>query len=455
MTLAVKNFLKLFAEITILAILAFIVLVSLHNNASQPGFLMDHPKSLKEESLASSPEPNMIHLVPYPLPREQRTPEILLPKPPECTFDNWRSFAQPENSPFETYQFSEPKIVFTSTHAIHLANWLPDSQRLLAVIDSHDGAQAVEILDTRSGATRLYGYRGDTGGKPIWINSLQAVIYPSFESDHQELFISPGDPQNIQDIYPNIYGPSLSSNGRQLVFSSPPSDMPQIWDADTQEIRSTELNLAGWDVNKFPKNSPKFSVPGMRFIATMNPVRSLVAFGSYGTLLLGDLSSKKICEVILGSNGSLPISMISAVWSPNGQYLAMITTAHYPGQAARYSKLSVLDISTGKQNDLDLPFPLIEDITWGADNRTLAVLGLMKEDLKVGSNAVSRLFVVDMPGRRYKMLFPDRHFGGGTIIGWQLSWSPDNRWIAVKCPLVPDPYQPFSEDRVCLVKVSS
>ena len=460
----IKSILKLVAEIAFLAILAFILSLILQQRPNQSSFLSNnykqieaYPKPSMNEGPNSSPSPDNIQSGPYPPPGEMGTPETPLTKPPECTFTDSLtdslSVVQLEKPPFENYQFSKPKIVFTSTQAINLANWLPDSQHLLSIIDSQNGKQAVEILDTNSGETRIYGNRGNTGGKPVWIDSLQAVIYPSSTPDRQELLISYGDPQKIQQISSDIYNLSLSSNGKQLAFTSPPSDMPQVWDANTKAIYSTDLNLAGWNIDKLPKKFPNFSVPGMRFITHMNPRRSLIAFDGYGTLLLGEPSTKKICEINLGSNGLIPNSIIYAVWSPNGQYLAMITTAHYPGQVARYSKLSVLDILTGKQDELDLPFPIIEDIAWSADNQTLAALGLMKEDLKIGSNAVSRLFVVDIPSKNYKMIFPDRYFGGGTIVGWQMSWSPDNKWIAVKCPLISDPYQPLSEDRVCLIKV--
>ncbi len=64
-------------------------------------------------------------------------------------------------------------------YIIRLANWLPDSQHLLMTIDTTNGKNSIEILNTTSGELQLYAERNGIGRKPIWIDSLQTVIYPT------------------------------------------------------------------------------------------------------------------------------------------------------------------------------------------------------------------------------------------------------------------------------------
>jgi hypothetical protein len=313
----------------------------------------------------------------------------------------------------------------------------------------------INVYNPFTGDMKHYAGRQNGTGKPIWVEKVQAVAYSIDVDRHSELWISYGDGLDEQ-ISPNIIAISLSSDGgNRLVFSLPNMGIaPFIWDADTKVINSSQPNLSNVDINQYRKPYPYEPSPGNLFASYQNPKNSTIAIMGYGITILADLSTGPICEINLKKENDYPATAEYAQWSPDGQYLAMITISGLFGELATHSKVTIWDAATGRLIEPDLQVPFILDLTWSPDNRTLAVLGLGLDELKAGKSMFRKLFLVDVTSTKHRSLFPDRFFGGGANEGEQLSWSPDNHWIAVKCPLIPSHYNRISEDRICLIAVN-
>jgi hypothetical protein len=109
---------------------------------------------------------------------------------PFCTFPGGEP---PEKGgpDLDKYEFSEPRVVLTSTVGIEIADWLPDNNRLLVTrIDPQTQQERIETLDTRSGELHLHAQRGSHYGKPVWLSAIQGVAYvdiPSLNSKPRPL----------------------------------------------------------------------------------------------------------------------------------------------------------------------------------------------------------------------------------------------------------------------------
>jgi len=369
-----------------------------------------------------------------------------------CTFSGGPA---PEVSglSLDDYTFSEPKVVLTNTSGIDIAGWLPDGERLL--ITSRDPEvfrEQIEILDIRSGDLKVYGERVGSSGKPVWLPAAKAVAYITATDQQRELRVSQGDPKRIELVGQDVNGLSLavSPDGQRLIyFAAPTGGQPLLWDSTGRTTQAMPFDLNRWKSFERPANKRNFQ-------SVWSPDGSQIAFYTYPALFLVDGRTNQGCEVNLGikSEEQGPTWVFEAKWSPDGHYLAMITTAtSYPGQLLSFTELAILDIFTGRQLRPKLAMSHVWDIIWAPDSKHIMALGQVET---IQGYPIQRLFLVDVLSGDSLPVLPEHILGGGSSNpGMQLAWSPDGRTIAIKCPLLLPESLDMMEDRLCLIVVDT
>ncbi len=407
-------------------------------------------------------------LPPYPPPITPAPSPPTIPVPP-CTFVGRPALAEPGPS-LEAYQFSEPKIVLTHPAAIGIAGWLPDGQRLLITRDV-PGAnrQSIDVVDVQTGELSTYAEREGSSGKPIWLPALKAVAYLTLVAEkgeeqpiryRPELWISYGNPQQVERLTSDVRGAlAVEPDGKRLwYFLRSEPDHLQIYDVETRSVQAAPLDLAPLRYLKpglewaMRDRSPEFKM-------VWRPDGSqVVLYSQFWTFLL-DPKTNQVCELDLGDyiaeRMDIPPWALEAQWSPDGRYVAFITTDSLQAPFRR-TELSILDMETGEHRTLS-PGPDIEpgrhyvtDMAWAPDSRHLAVLGVVRID-EVGVEHQG-LYLIDIAVGEFQRVFPDREFGGAW--GEALAWSPDGLQLAILCPRILQRNPPVGEGGLCLASLS-
>lgn len=130
----------------------------------------------------------------------------------------------------DTFIFSEPQVVLTSTIEIEIAEWLPDNQRLLIV----RGA-SIETFDVVTGSRQQYAQlQSAPGWPPFWLSESEAVAYRDWEFTDKErgqvrwdLWVSTGPSAQAQRAVQGLFefGISVVPDGSLLRFSRTPQQL--------------------------------------------------------------------------------------------------------------------------------------------------------------------------------------------------------------------------------------
>ncbi|MBO9394957.1 hypothetical protein [Caldilinea sp.] len=399
-------------------------------------------------------------LPPYPPPA---TPTVVPMPVPPCLFAGQPAPAEP-GPPLEAYRFSEPRVVLTHTGAIGIASWLPNGQHLLITRDiPGTNRQFIETFNVRTGELNTYAEREGGSGKPVWLPALKAVAYITLMAEkdqeqpliyHPELWLSYGDPQQVERLTSDISGAlAVEPGGKRLwYFSRSEPDRPQVFDGESRVIQTVPWNVAAW---KYPKPELEWAIRyrSPQFIMAWHPDGTqAVLYSQFWTFLL-DVQTNQVCELTLGEYTEameIPPWPLEAQWSPDGRYLAFITTGHLDLPFER-TELTILDMATGERRTLS-PGPDIEpgrhyvtDLAWAPDSRYLAVLGIVRMT-EMGSEKAG-VFIVDASTGEFQRIFPEHDFGGGLWFT-QLAWDSTGSQLAVNCPTL-------EEGRLCIISVES
>lgn len=396
---------------------------------------------------------------PIETPTQPPYPPPATPTPiPRCTFAARLAPVEP-GPPLEAYQFSEPRVVLTHASAIGIAGWLPDGQQLLITRDiPGTNRNSIDVFNISTGELSTYAEREGYDGKPVWLPALRTVAYATFVEGRHELWISRG-PQRVERLVPDVWGVSLAvaPDGKHLWnFSRANPDRPQQLNVETRATQPVSLDLASLRYPKYPE--PVQSRLGLSaFQIAWRPDGSQLVFYTQPWTFLFDMRTNLVCEIELGRSESenTPIWAMEAKWSPNGRYLAFITTGSFPGQASGmgaailYTDLTILDTGTGDLHTLQLAPDLnggqhyITDISWAPDSRYLAALGVIR--LTETGSEKAGLFIVDVTKGEFQQILSEHEFGGG-LWNWQLAWALSDAQLAVNCP-TPE------EGRLCIISV--
>lgn len=398
-------------------------------------------------------------LPPYPPPATPTLPGPPAVPVPPCTFVGRPTPTEP-GFPLEAYQFSEPKIVLTHPAAIGIAGWLPDGQQLLITRDvPGTNRNTIDVMDTHTGELRTYAEREGSSGKPVWLPALKAIAYLTLVAEkgeeqpiryHPELWISYGNPQQAERLTSDVRRAlAVDPDGKRLwYFSRSEPDRPQILDVETRRIQAAPLDLAPLRYLKpglewaMQDRSPEFKM------AWRLDGSQVVFYSQFWTFLV-DVKTGQVCELHLGEYNpeamDIPPWPLDAQWSPDGRYVAFITTDGL-SLPLRRTELTILDMETGERRALS-PGPDIEpgrhyvtDMAWAPNGQVLAILATV--EYRDGATWEGLFLVEDATGQS-KRLVPHIVFPAGDT-GWNLAWSPNGSSLAVTCLYGP----------LCLIEVT-
>lgn len=297
---------------------------------------------------------------PYPPPATPTPPgppatPTVAPTPvPRCTFAARPVPAEPAPS-LEAYQFSEPRVVLTHTSAIGIADWLPDSQRLLITRRiPGQPREYVETFNVQTGELQRYGERRSLDAKPIWLTAERAVAFADVSLEKQVvLHISRGESVPVEEAVSGLAAPYLatSPDGRRVVFfTKAAQNRPEAFDVAQSQRQTFPFTLPLTPWQELPALGQQVGPEPYR--AAWHPGGNQIAFYNDTGFYLADLGTGQICEVDLGPHVDGKRWTFHMQWSPNGRYLAALTTVGDP--AVRFSDLTLIDTKTGERRHLDL-----------------------------------------------------------------------------------------------------
>ncbi|MGQ9628591.1 MAG: hypothetical protein ACUVV0_17005 [Anaerolineae bacterium] len=338
----------------------------------------------------------------------------------------------------DDFVFGEPEVVLTHTHAIEIAGWLPDSERLLIIRSDYPNStkEFVDIFNIYTGQLRHFGKRESSRSKPIWLPSLQAVAYAdTATAEFDKLRISFGESkQELRIEGLSSLQIAVDSTGRRVIyFSQAAKKRLQMFDVTRETMQASLVDLA-------LREKPDEERPFVYKIAS-HPKEAKVAIYNNYHFFLADLDTGTIQEIDLGTHLDGKLWAYNAEWSPDGRYLAMITTVGPP--ILPFTHLTVLDTGSGELRQIDLGLQYVADVAWAPDSRHVVVRAVV--DQEDGYNRYG-LFLADVVTGEIRRVLPSDVFSGGEW-GWGLAWSPDGQWLITNC-------SNRTEGRICMAAVT-
>lgn len=422
-------------------------------------------------------------------------------EPPACTFPLAQTATAETTA--ANYTFSEPKVVplDPSWDTISLFQWLPDNQQILIAysddMQSSNVQQTIGLLNPQTGQSQDYGTRfaPASARPPVWIPSLNGVVYPesqvltstAFSKNgigpaispssavfHRWLWLSRGDPTQVQAIVDDqvtVTANSPSKFGEQLIDALSP-DGNQIVYLDSVGKKLYKQKVAqgsfepdtspAFDATHWTYHKPDGSTEQNWWYMTWRPNSTQVFLYNYPASLgysytfLLDVQKGDICELSLWKddpNDWRKSWVGMAHWSPNGRYLAVLRSK---GLAPTdFSDLLVLDTTTGQLYQIE-PTTLsplgmetlgkyyISDVAWAPDNHHLAAISQV-DYYSSKSNSLDiedGLFLLDFLNGQSTQIAPAKP---GSNMDWPndtLLWSEDGSQLIDICP-----------DGLCLLSV--
>jgi WD40 repeat protein len=318
------------------------------------------------------------------------------PGPPGVPLCDFTAGPEPDafGPPLDAFVFSQPQVVMTHKAAIGIASPLPDGESLLITRDvPGTDRQTIEVFNIHTRDSRVYAERTGNNGKPVWLAALEAAAYSTLVGQQYELRISQGDAKQTERVAPSVEGLSLAAGpeGRRLLYlPGPTSNRPEVWDGANRSTEALQVNLDQWKYPKYPKDVQSILAPSA-FQVTWRPNGSQLVFYTLPWTFLFDIETNQVCEIDLGpfrdeTVKAMPIWAFEAKWSPDGRYLALITTDTVPGQASGTgaailaTELTIVDMKTGMLRNLQPTSDVtpgqhyVTDIAWSPDNQYIATL---------------------------------------------------------------------------------
>jgi len=194
-------------------------------------------------------------------------------------------------------------------------------------------------------------------------------------------------------------------------------------------------------------------LPGKNFMVAFQPGGKKMALFGHAWFFIYDEGKEDVCEIDLGTGRGGLNTALQAEWSPDGHYIALVTSAYNPGQLLQYSEVMVIDFETGKQNLIQVDAPFVDDFAWSSNNQFLAILGADQNEHNKGLPG-SRIFVANILENSKPVMISDQLFGGGATEGWLLKWSPNGNEIVTKCPVWSKTEPTITNDNICIIDVT-
>jgi hypothetical protein len=349
---------------------------------------------------------------------------------PRCIFGPTPAPVEAAGPSLDAYVFSKPKVALTSAPQLGIVGWLPDNERLLITQGiPNTNRQAIETFDVQTGEMHIYAEREAIGQKPLWAQTFNGVAYAKITDRRGELWLSQDAPGSAQRYASGLSSMSLAAdpNGQRLLYLAEGKRLQEL-SLTTKVAQSTSIAPSRWEHSVSLQQAP----PAM-YQMDWRPETSQIALYNDTYFFLVDIKDGQGCEIDLGSGDALRHWAVMARWSPDGRYLAMLTTSGTP--PVRFVDLSILDMVTG---DLRSMHPeayinpgqyYVTEVAWAPDSRVVAILAAIEEKEGVQSNG---LFLMDAISGRSRRMLPQMVFPGGDA-GWNLDWSPNGNYVALTC----------------------
>lgn len=386
---------------------------------------------VEERTQSGYPGPNTPPIHPTPLPTLVPPPICDIKSPAEIAM----SYAE-ENADFPV--FSEPKIVATNNVGFSIAEWLPDSQRLL--VSEGDGAfGTISTLDVTTGEMVEYARRRDISGFPIWLDDIQGIMFVDATTEGWELQISDG--KDLITLANELASVTITKDPTServaIVSSSEPGALMTV-DATGQADLMTPIER-----NEETKRIPQSSTDGYHL--AWSPNRIWLAQYKADSLYLVNTQTQGICSFDLGDYGEAGRGqMFYAQWSPDGRYLSMAIK-----RQNSTPELNILDIDSMELSILSLPLDAetwppesIGRSAWSPDSQMI-LLQTGKYDNDMGRTR-AKLLLIDVQTHTYIIALPDYTFLPGV---GKVTWSPDGSMVAYSCHTA-------KEGNICILNIS-
>jgi len=444
-----KRIIKLFSGV--LGLLSLVVLIIILSIAFRN---LKEESSLSSSSLFQSPIRTPTW-PPYPPPitpsGPPATPTLAPEQIPICIFPARMAPAELATS-LDTYKLSQPQVVLTHTSAIEIADWLPNNQQLLITKDiPGTNRQVIELFDTQTGKESVYAERHSINTPPVWLSAYKSVAFiDSTMEEGWALRLSHSPGESVEALQTHLASPYLAANstGDKVSFLLwGQSARPAVFDLREKKIQPFDIQLP-FAPRRKSLDAPL--APEEFYRVAWEPRGTRIAFYNQTGLYLLDLTTGQACRMELGLAGIGKRASrwaYLAKWSPNGRYLAMITTS---GRLPlEFSELTLLDTMTGDLHTIQpkryLPSGkyYVLDIDWAPDSTTIAerVAIAIKEGV-----AYDGVYLVSSRDNRQKRQLSELTFAGASA-GVSLSWSPAGEYLILNCPT-------SNEGRLCQITVT-
>lgn len=358
-----------------------------------------------------------------------------------CVFTDLAS-TETTKPPLDKFIFSDPQVIFESSPEIQVIEWLPDSQRILLGLSYQTiGGQIHHIAETLNIATNETEIFVDESSPiwPLWVPQVGAVAYEMVKLHEQgngfdrELWLSYGQLETSELITTNFIGNVITASNSQFVlFTSDNSEQLQKLDLISGQITTLSINPSKWQSQFFPNlqafNS-FFTLAG--FQMDWHPQGEQVLIYQFPVVFLYNLKNEEVCEIYFGETSAGIISPLKAVWSPNGRYLALLTSAKHNTDSWGFVDMAILDLQTNTKLTVQpSPYKYVSDFVWSPDSQYLAVLGKVTE--REISRSQDGLFIIEASTGKFQQGVPEQTFGYATLLNH--AWSPDGTHLAILCP---------------------
>ena len=329
----------------------------------------------------------------------------------------------------DSYSFSAPQVVLTSTAPVDIQQWLPDSETLLITRESlSDQFVSVELLNANTGKTTEIIEPRNYLRRPRWLPANDTFVWRQIGSvqDNESGYWARSSVP-IQEIRLSTDGAGagisgdIFPNGKEFVFMSAPSGtQPFIWNHEDQTLDAIPIDLAEFRYEKFG-----IIYPLQPFNIHMHPAGDKILFQDGTWIFLYDLTTNSVCEIDMVSLSPAHPAVHEASWSPDGRYLLMKTSfdplhAHTQGT---HGTLLVLDTYTGDAVKYSLG-NIVYGFFWGADSQTVAMTGQTEE--KIGIFDLYGTYLLNVRSGEYRQILTEDVIVNGK-------WSPDGKRLAFNC----------------------
>jgi Tol biopolymer transport system component len=303
----------------------------------------------------------------------------------------------------------------------------------------------------QTGELQPYGERHSFDAKPVWLAAKQTVAFTDLAQRDIVLRINREGGVPVSEAATGLMAPYLavSPGGQKVLFFTQAMQMrPEVFDVVQAQRLSLSFTLPWSSWQDLRALGQQFGPEPYR--ANWHPLGNQVAFYNDTGFYLVDLPSGQICEVDLGfEEGETRYGKrwtFDVQWSPNGRYLAALTTVGDP--PVHFVDLTLIDTNTGERRRLDLGLQYLYTIAWAPNSYDLLIVA--EKSSNESGLVLHGLYVVNVITGDERQMLADYQFV--STGAWGVAWSPTGQEIALACPVVA-PEEQLMEGRLCIITV--